>query len=79
MIANALIGMLEQTTAEVEMRAVHALLLLAAANTTAPTSIVKNGAITPLVSVLTGGKSEESRTEAERLLQVRSRKGAEEG
>ena len=52
------------------MRAVRALHSLAAANPTAPTSIVKNGAISPLVTVLTRGKSEESRTEAGTLLQA---------
>ena len=79
MIANALISMLEDLksppTAEVEVRAVHALYSLALANVTAPTSIMKNGAITPLVTVLTAGKSEESRTEAERLLQLLAESG----
>ena len=70
MIAKALIGMLDSDDADVEKRAVSALLSIANENPEdAPTSIMRNtSAGAPLVLVLTSGKSEESRTDAVKLL-----------
>ena len=68
-IAKCLIAMLENAEADVELRAVRALLQLSR-EADGSKAIVENGGVSPLVQTITTGHTAESRTGAAALLQT---------
>ena len=67
-IAKRLVGLLDHDDASVVSRAAHDLQALAQDHPGAPVVIVNAGAISPLVTVLSNGKTDEGRTEAAKTL-----------
>ena len=74
-IAKRLVSLLDHDDASVVSRAAHDLQSLALEHQGAPVVIVNAGAIMPLVSVLSNGKTEEGRTEAAKTLEVLANSG----
>ena len=68
MIAKCLVAMLDNDDIDVERRAVCALLSLAMNNKGSHGGIVKSGAITPLVNLLTNSRSDDNRIDIVKLL-----------
>ena len=75
-IAKKLVGLLDHDDADVVSRAAHDLQALAQEHPGAPVVIVNAGAISPLVTVLSNGKTDEGRVEAAKTLQVLANSGA---
>lgn len=75
-IAKRLVGLLDHDDAGVVSRAAHDLQALAKDHPGAPVVIVNAGAIMPLVTVLSNGKTDEGRTAAARTLHTLANSGA---
>lgn len=75
-IAKKLVGLLDSDDAGVVSRAAHDLQALAQDHAGAPVVIVNAGAISPLVTVLSNGKTHEGRQEAAKTLQTLANSGA---
>lgn len=74
-IAKRLVGLLDHDDAMVVSRAAHDLQSLAQDHPGAPAVIVSAGAISPLVTVLSNGKTDEGRNEAARTLATLANSG----
>ena len=74
-IAKRLVGLLDHDDAGVVQRAAHDLQALAKDHPGAPVVIVNAGAIMPLVTVLSNGKTDEGRTAAAKTLHVLANSG----
>ena len=74
-IAKRLVGLLDYNDPSVVSRAAHDLQSLAQSHPKAPMVIVSAGAISPLVSVLSNGKTEEGRAEASKTLYTLANSG----
>jgi len=74
-IAKRLVGRLDHDDAGVVQRAAHDLQALAKDHPGAPVVIVNAGAIMPLVTVLSNGKTDEGRTAAAKTLHVLANSG----
>ena len=74
-IAKRLVGLLDHNDASVVSRAAHDLQSLAQSHPKAPMVIVSAGAISPLVSVLSNGATEEGRSEASKTLYTLANSG----
>ena len=74
-IAKRLVGLLDHDNASVVSRAAHDLQALAQDHAGAPVVIVNAGAISPLVTVLSNGKTDEGRTEAAKTLHTLANSG----
>lgn len=75
-IAKRLVGLLDYDDAGVVSRAAHDLQALAKDHVGAPVVIVNAGAISPLVGVLSNGKTDEGRREAARTLHTLANSGS---
>lgn len=75
--AKRLIALLEHDDVKVASRGVRALERLAIEHAGAPVVIVNNGAISPLVGVLSNGKTDDARNEAAHLLHTLANSGNE--
>jgi hypothetical protein len=75
-IAKRLVGLLDHEDASVVSRAAHDLQSLADEHPGAPVVIVNAGAISPLVTVLSNGKTDEGRKEAAKTLHTLANSGA---
>jgi vacuolar protein 8 len=74
-IAKRLVGLLDNTDASVVSRAAHDLQALAQSHPKCPLVIVGAGAISPLVSVLSNGATEEGRAAASKTLYTLANSG----
>ena len=74
-IAKRLVGLLDHDDPMVVSRAAHDLQALAHDHPGAPVVIVNAGAISPLVTVLSNGKTDEGRNEAAKTLQTLANSG----
>ena len=74
-IAKRLVGLLDHDDASVVSRAAHDLQALAQDHPGAPMVIVNAGAISPLVTVLSNGKTDEGRNEAAKTLHTLANSG----
>ena len=74
-IAKRLVGLLDHDDASVVSRAAHDLQALAEDHQGAPMVIVNAGAISPLVTVLSNGKTDEGRNEAAKTLHTLANSG----
>ena len=74
-IAKRLVGLLDHDDASVVSRAAHDLQALAQDHDGAPVVIVNAGAISPLVTVLSNGKTDEGRQEAAKTLHTLANSG----